>query len=155
MSAALDHWLTRLYRAVGGALFLALCGVLAYGAGDRRRPCCVRSAVLLTPEVAPGGTVRQTRVIAYDADCALRFVGRLQSLGPDGRRVMLPGIAFDGPPWDRDGKPRTTETDIPADFPCGPAMLVDSPSAACNRLQRLVRRQHRPDVVTPFRVTCE
>lgn len=154
MSAVLDRWLTRLYHTVGGSLFLALCAVVAYTAGDWHWPYRVRSADLLTPEVAPGGTLRQTRVIDYGADCALRYLRRLQSAGPDGRRVMLPEVVFDAPPWDRDGRPQTTETPVPADFPCGPAMLVESPSAACNWVQRMLVRQRRPDVATPFRVTC-
>lgn len=154
MSAALDRWLTRLYHAVGGSLFLALCAFVSYTAGDWHGPYRVRSTDLLTPEVAPGGALRQTRVIAYGAECALHVTRRLQSLGADGRRVMLPEIAFDAPPWDRDGRPQTIETEIPADFPCGPAILVESPSAACNWLQRTVVRQRQPDAITPFRVTC-
>ena len=105
MSAALDRWLTRLYHAVGGGLFLGLCAIVSYAAGDRH-------------QVAP------------------------------------PANAVDAPPWDRDGRPRTIETEIPADFPCGPAMPVESPSAACNGFRRTVRPQRRPDAVMPFRVTC-
>ncbi|WP_375454099.1 hypothetical protein [uncultured Methylobacterium sp.] len=47
MSAVLDRWLTRLYHTVGAALFLALCAVGAYTAGDGPRPSRVRSAELL------------------------------------------------------------------------------------------------------------
>ncbi|GJE59747.1 hypothetical protein [Methylobacterium trifolii] len=154
MSAILDRWLTRLYRLIGSALVLAACGFVSYTAGDWHWPYHVLSAELSTPEVAPGGTLRQTRVIRYRAECEIRSERRLQSTGPEGRRVMLPQIAFGTPPWDRDGKPQTTETEVPADFPCGPATIVESPSAACNWVQRILGRQHKADVITPFRVVC-
>lgn len=47
MSAVLDRWLTRLYHTVGAALFLALCAVVSYTAGDGPRPYRVRAAELL------------------------------------------------------------------------------------------------------------
>lgn len=109
MKAALDRWLTRLYHAVGGGLFLAVCAVVSYTAGDWNWPDRVRSAELATPDVPPGAA------------------------RPDRCRAMRPGAARDAPLWDLDGKPRTVRTDIPAEFPCVPAMPVESPSAACDR----------------------
>ena len=154
MSAALDRWLTRLYHAVGGSLFLGLCAIVSYAAGDRHRPDRVGSSVLPASEVAPGGALRQARVIADLAECTLPDARRLHSVGPDRHQVAPPANAGDAPPWDRDGRPRTIETEIPADFPCGPAMPVESPWSACNGFRRTVRPQRRPDAVTPFRVTC-
>lgn len=129
MSAALDRWLTRLYHAVGGSLFLAACACVSYSAGDWPWPDHVRSAERPTPDV-PSGAAR-----------------------PDGCRAMLPGAARDAPPRDPDGTPRTVGTDIPAAFPSGPAMPLESPSADGNRVQRTVRRRRQPDAITPFTAT--
>ena len=168
MSAALDRWLTRLYHAVGGSLFLGLCAIVAYAAGDRHRPDRVRSPELLAPElpapkllapklpapeVAPGGALRPARVIADLAECTLRDMRRLHGAGPDRHRVT-PSFAVDAPPRDRDGRPETIRTEIRGALPCGPALRVEGPSAACIGFPRTGRPQRRPDAVTPFRATC-
>ena len=158
MSAALDRWLTRLYHAVGGSLFLGLCAIVAYAAGDRHRPDRVWSPELLAPklpapEVAPGGALRPARVIADLAECTLRDMRRLHGAGPDRHRVT-PSFAVDAPPRDRDGCPETIRTEIRGALPCGPALRVEGPSAACIGFPRTGRPQRRPDAVTPFRATC-
>ena len=119
MSAALDRWLTRLYHAVGASLFLGLCAIVSYTAGDWHWLDQVRSSELPPPEVSPGGVLGQGRGIVRGADCALQAAHRPPSVGPARRRAMRPDIALDAPPWDRDGRPETVETEASADCLCG------------------------------------
>ncbi|WP_375463367.1 hypothetical protein [uncultured Methylobacterium sp.] len=60
MSAILDRILTRLYRAAGAALFLALCGFVSYTAGSRHHG--TRSAELPTPAVPRSGDTVQNQI---------------------------------------------------------------------------------------------
>lgn len=158
MSARWDRILDRLWLTLGAGVLIL--GTLYLGAvvGVRRWPYTVQDTVVVTPAVAPGGAFRMVRRIAYDEDCALSYGRRLQSLvpGSDGdlRRVVLPDIDSLRPPMDFDGEAWSADTPIPADFPCGPALLIESPSAACNWFQRLFWRQRRPDAVIPFTVAC-
>ncbi len=158
MSARWDRILNRVWLTLCGSLLIL--GTLYLGAvvGIRRWPYAVQDSFVLTPVIPPGGLFRMGRRIAYDDDCELFYDRRLQSLvpGPEGdlRRDVLPAIDFRHPPMDLDGKAWSVDTPIPEGFPCGPALLIDSPSAACNWFQRLFWRQRRPDAVTPFTVAC-
>ncbi|MDP4021399.1 hypothetical protein Q8W71_02085 [Methylobacterium sp. NEAU 140] len=158
MSARWDRILSRLWLAVGGAGLIAATLYLGAVVGVRRWPYTVAETFVDTPTVPPGGVFRMGRRIAYDDACELSYGRRLQSLvpGPRGalRRDVLPDIVFDRPPMDLDGKAWSVDVPVPADFPCGPAILVDSPSAACNWFQRIFWRQRRPDARTPFTVAC-
>lgn len=158
MSARWDRILDRLWLTLGASALIL--GTLYLGAvvGIRRWPYTIEDTFVVTPTVVPGGLFRMGRGITYDDDCALFYGRRLQSLVPgsegDLRRDVLPEIGFRHPPMDLDGKAWSVDTPIPPDFPCGAALLIDSPSAACNWFQRLFWRQRRPDAATPFTVAC-
>lgn len=158
MSARWDRLLDRLWLGLSAAGLIAATLYLGAVVGVRRWPYAVEASFVATSAVAPGGLFRMGRRIAYLDDCELAYGRRLQSLvpGPDGdlRRDVLPEIRFQHPPMDLDRRAWSVDTPVPEDFPCGPAMLVESPSAACNWFQRLFWRQRRPDVATPFTVAC-
>lgn len=158
MSARWDRILDRLWLTLCAAALIL--GTLYLGAvvGVRRRPYAVEGTVVVTPTVAPGGPFRMGRRIAR-ADDRPPFHGRrLQSPAPgsdgDLRRDVLPDLEVRHPPTDLDGRARSIDTPIPADFPRGPAVPVDGPSAVCDGFQRLFRRWRRPDAATPSAVAC-
>lgn len=152
-----DRALGRTVHMVGGILSLCAVAMVAYILGawsrDAPWPYEVRSRKLLTSYVPPGGHVVIERVTDYHEDCNIRYERRVQSMTPGGRRFMLDDQESEHPPWDRSGLPQQIATTIPADFPCGPAYLVESVSVACTVWQRLVARRKKPDVITPFTVT--
>jgi len=87
------------------------------------------------------------RTIDYEDECELNYERLLLSdvPGPRGafRRVNLEDVYFRRPPWELDRKPWYIQEHVPDDFPCGPARIVGSPSAARSSLQRLFWRQRR------------
>lgn len=159
MPAKLDRILTRAYLGLIGLGAVALAFYFGAVVGVRRWPYEVRETVVITGEVAPGGIFRMARVINYQDDCMLHYDRRLQSLVPDARgtlrRDVLPDIDFNRPPFELDNKLQSQAIPIPEDFPCGEAMIVDSPSASCNWFQRIFWPQHRQDAITRFKVICE
>ncbi|GBU19040.1 MULTISPECIES: hypothetical protein [Methylobacterium] len=124
----------------------------------QRWPYEVKETLVFTPVVPAGAAFRMGRVIDYQDDCELNYDRRLQSDTPDAkgdiRREVLPEINFQNPPMDLDGKLWEVSVPIPDDFPCGPARIIDSPTAACNWFRRLFWRQRRSDAVTSFTVLC-
>lgn len=152
-----DRALGRTIHMVGGLLSLFAVAGLAYLLGTWSRdapwPYDVLSRRLVTHEVPAGGKLRIERVVDYHDDCNIRYERRVQSSLPEGRRFIPEDQDFEHPPWDRSGKAQQSSITIPADFPCGPAYLVESVSVACNLYQRLVSRRAKPDVVMPFVVT--
>jgi len=158
MSARLDRILTRLYLTVGGAVVVIFAFHLGAVVGVWRWPYEVLETVVITPSVPPGATFSMTRKIDYQDDCQLEYDRLLLSdaPGPKGalRRDVLPDIAFEHPPWELDGKLWYVIERVPEDFPCGPAKIVDRPSAACNWFQRIFWRQRRADAITRFTVDC-
>lgn len=148
MSARWDRILDRLWLTLGASALIL--GTLYLGAvvGIRRWPHAVEETVAVTPTVPPGGLFRMGRRAAYGEDCALSYGRPLRSPvpGPEGdlRR----------PPMDLDGRAWPVDTPIPADFPRGPAPLIDGPSAACDGFRHLFRPRRRPDAAMPSEVAC-
>lgn len=159
MSTRTDCFLNRLWRhlSVVPVIMLALYAGSLIGA--RRWPYEVKETVVYTQNVPPGGLFRMARVINYQDDCMLHYDRRLQSLVPDSRgalrRDVLPDIDFNRPPFELDNRLQSQVIPIPEDFPCGEAMIVDSPSASCNWFQRIFWPQHRKDAITRFNVQCQ
>jgi len=126
--------------------------------GVRRWPYEVLDTTVITPNVPPGYTLNMARTIDYQDDCELHYDRKMVSdvPGPGGafRREVLPDVNFARPPMELDGRPWYISERVPEDFPCGPARIIDSPSAACNWFQRIFWRQTRADAVTPFTVDC-
>ena len=158
MSPRLDRTLNRIWLTLLG--LAGLVAALAMGTlggtltAQYHWPYTALSRDLMTPSVRPGGKALIRKVIEYHDDCDLRSDIRLQSLLPEGRRVVYDRVELDRTPFYLSGKPQTMEYEVPADFPCGPAMIVESPSAACTWIQRNVRRQKAQDVFTHFEVGC-
>lgn len=152
-----DRALGRVMHMVGGLVSLCAVAAVAYILGTWSRdapwPYEVVGRRLLTQEVRPGGKIRIETVAEYHDDCSIRNERRVQSSLPEGRRFIPEDQDFDHPPWDRSGKAQQTAIQIPDDFPCGPAYLVESVSVACNAYQRLVSRRKKQDVITPFLVS--
>lgn len=153
---AFDRALGRTTHMVGGIMSLFAVAAVAYALGTWSRespwPYEVIARRLLTQEVRPGGKIRTETIVEYHDDCSLRNERRVQSSLPEGRRYIPEDIDSEHPPWDRSGKSQQTAIQIPDDFPCGPAYLVESVSVACNAYQRLVSRRKKQDVITPFLV---
>lgn len=159
MSSRLHCFLNRIWATLSGAAVILVALYAGALIGGRRWPYEVKRTIIYTPEVPPGGVFRMARVINYQDDCMLHYDRRLQSVDPDGRgalrRDVLPDIDFNRPPFELDNKLQSQIVPIPVDFPCGKAMLVDSPSASCNWFQRIFWPQHRNDAVTEFTVSCQ
>jgi hypothetical protein len=156
MESRVSRWLDRLY---GTAVRLVAGMAIAYlglTIGVRKWPYVVQETQVFTPTVAPGGVMKMARRIDYRGDCSIHYDRLIMSLKPDDRgalrREILPAIHFNDPPWELDGILWDTTVDVPADFPCGPAQVVDSPSAWCNWFQRIVWPQYRDDAKTRFTV---
>jgi hypothetical protein len=158
MSARMDRILTRLYLTVVGVLSVGFAFYLGAVVGVRRWPYEVQKTVIITPNVPPGATFYMARQIDYQDDCQISYDRLMLSdvPGPKGaiRREVLPDINFEHPPWELDTKLWYISEKVPDDFPCGPARIVDRPSAACNWFQRIFWRQRRADAITPFAVDC-
>ena len=158
MSARLDRILTRLWLTAAGLVLVVFGAYLGATVGVRRWPYEVQQTIVLTPQVSRGGIFSMARKIDYQDDCQLSYDRLMLSdaTGPGGavRRDVLQSIDFEHPPWDLDGRLWYVTERVPEDFPCGPAQIVDRPSAACNWFQRLFRRQRRADAVTWFTVDC-
>jgi hypothetical protein len=152
ISRALDRAYGTATRVILG-MFVIYIGLTV---GIRRWPYVVQETVVITPSVAPGGVMRMARRIDYRSDCTIHYGRMLMSLVRDEkgalRRQDLAQVHFEDPPWELDGVLQETKVDVPADFPCGPAQVVDSPSAWCNWFQRLVWPQVRDDALTRFTV---
>lgn len=150
-----DRWLNRTLHMASGVLFLCVASFLSFTAGDWRWPYDTVHRELMTPEVQPGGYLIMRRVIHYHEgdDCDILYERRIQSEADGGRRHMAPDISFEHPPWDMNDKPQEQAVEIPHNFPCGSAYLVESVSAACTWVQRIIRRQRKDDIRTPFNVT--
>lgn len=165
MSARIDallHWLWQ-------SLILGIVGIVCMGAGvrfnkalvgDQTWPYRVKQTIVYTPEVPRGGTFRYARDIDYFRDCALYYDRAMLSLVPDEhgalRRNKLDTIKFERPPLYVDDRLQSQDIPVPADFPCGPAMIIDSPYAYCNRYQRWFNDPlTRKDAITRFEVSCQ
>jgi hypothetical protein len=118
-------------------------------------PYEVLSRKILTGAVEPGGYLIQERIVDYHEDCDIRYERRVQSSGASGRRFIPDDQFFEHPPWDRSGKPQQSSIQIPENFPCGPAYLVETVSVACNWYERTVKRRKKPDIISPFAVACQ
>jgi hypothetical protein len=159
LSTRLHCILNRLWAAVFFLPVVLLAVYFGSLLGARRWPYEVKQTIVYTADVPPGGVFRMARVINYQDDCALHYDRRLQSLEPDTkgalRRDVLPDIDFSRPPFELDNKLQSQAITIPDDFPCGKAVLVDSPTASCNWFQRIFWPQHRKDAITSFNVACQ
>jgi hypothetical protein len=158
MSSRINRMLNRCWIASGGACLVLFALYLGMVAGARRWPYEVLNTTIITPNAPPGSNFYMARTIDYQDECELNYERLLLSdvPGPKGafRRVNLEDVYFRTPPWELDRKPWYIQEHIPDDFPCGPARIVDSPSAACNWFQRLFWRQRREDAITRFTVDC-
>lgn len=133
------------------------CVAVAYDAltsSDSEWPYDVSERRLVTPEVPPGGYLMMRRVIDYHDDCQIRYERRIQSQAPNGRRFIPQDVDFEHPPWDRSGKPQEFSIQLPGNFTCGPAYLVETVTVACTWAERVVKRRRKPDIITPFTVSC-
>ncbi len=121
----------------------------------------VNKTIVYTPDVVPGRPFRYARDIDYlNDDCTLYYDRTLLSLTPDERgayrRLKLDSLEFKRPPLFVDNKLQSQDIPIPADFPCGPAVMIDSPYAYCTRYQRLFNDpMRRADALTKFNVSCQ
>jgi hypothetical protein len=154
---AWDQWKERGY---GIALFI-LAVYVGLLLGDRRWPYPDPQTTVYTPVVDRGGDFEMGRRLNYlIEDCALKY-NRLMLSAPDPtkggaiRRIDLEPKSFESSPDELNGKLWYIKETVPKDFPCGPAKLVDSPSAACGWFQRTFWWQSRRDAVTNFMVRCE
>ncbi len=153
-----NRWLVRALHTIGGLIFLALAGLISYGAGTLAAvepwPYDVRLRKLMTEQVEPGGDLIIRRLIDYHDDCEIRYERRVQSSTGDGRRFIPEDQIFEHPLWDMSGKPQESAITLPSNFPCGPAYLVESVSVACTWYERAIQRRKKPDIITPFNVVC-
>lgn len=158
MSTRLHCLLNRFWTSLGGLCIIAMALYAGALLGSRRWPYEVKKTIVYTKSVPPGGIFRMARVINYQDDCMLHYDRRLQSLTPDARgalrRDVLPDIDFNRPPFELDNRLQSQAIPIPEDFPCGDAVIVDSPSASCNWFQRIFWPQRRRDAITKFHVQC-
>lgn len=158
MSSRVDRLLTRVYLGVFAAVAVVAAFYLGGVVGVRRWPYEVLTTIVQSPHVPPGGTFAMARKIDYQDDCQLGYDRLMLSdaTGPDGaiRRDVLQEINFEHPPWELDNKLWYITEKVPEDFPCGPARIVDRPTAACNWFQRIFWRQRRADAITRFNVDC-
>ena len=158
MSARLDRILNRLWLTLSGAVVVACAFYLGAIVGVRRWPYEVVQTIVITSHVPPGSTFSMARQIDYQDDCQISYDRLMLSdaTGPKGAvaRVGLPDVNFEHPPWELDNRLFYITETVPEDFPCGPARIVDRPSAACNWFQRIFWRQRRADAITPFMVDC-
>lgn len=158
------HWLWRVLTICMVAIFSAGLGVrfnkLIVGE-DVPWPYRVKRTVVYTPDVPPGRNFRYARDIDYfNDDCSIFYDRALLSLVPDEkgafRRVKLDTLIFQRPPLFVGNKLQSQDIPIPSDFPCGPAVMIDSPYAYCTRYQRLFSDpMRRADALTNFNVTCQ
>lgn len=158
MSARLNRLLNRLWITAVGGVAVLFAFYLGAVAGVRRWPYEVLNTTVITPNVPPGSIFYMARTIDYQDDCELHYDRLMVSdvPGPKGafRRDVLPDINFRTPPMELDGQPWNISERVPEDFPCGPAKIIDSPTAACNWFQRIFWWQRRTDAVTRFNVDC-
>lgn len=148
-----DRWMGRIvgFVQIGFVVYVALW--LSLSAGDHHWPYDVMERRLLTPTVEPGDSLVMRRVIDYhDVDCWRQYDRRAVSKTGDGRMYRFAPVVEQRLPGELSGKPQSWSEDLPLDFPCGPAYLVETITAACTWWQRNVRRLHKPDVITPFEV---
>jgi hypothetical protein len=144
-------------KGVALLLFAVYVGLLF---GDRRWPYPDPHTIIFTPTVYRDSDFEMGRKITYLDDCALRYT-RMMLSAPDPakqgaiRRIDLETKSFDSTPDEINGQLWYIKEHVPADFPCGPAKIVDSPSAACGWFQKNFWWQTRKDAVTPFVVRCE
>lgn len=121
-------------------------------------PYDVLARRIVADQVEPGGPLGMQRLIDYhQEDCWRQYDRRVVSRvkdGPTAGTVFRPmPIVEQKLPIDLSGKWQTWSEDLPKEFPCGPAYLVESVTAACSWWQRNVRLLRKPDIITPFTVT--
>lgn len=157
------NWSLRVRHYVGCGVFFILCALtgaltsMAVTSWQQldRWPYTVVKREIATPKVEPGGFLTMKRLIEYhEEDCDLRYERRVQSQDPTGRRFEPEDDYSEHLRVDMGGKWQSWSVQLPENFPCGPAYLVESVSTACNEWQRRVRRLRKPDIITPFTVSC-
>lgn len=147
--------LLMLGHIAGAALFLLLCPIAAFQAGDWHWPYIVQSIDVAPDPVPRGGTLSVYATRVYLDNCDLSFARRIESVSqPSESPTVLP-TEHVATPWRFNGRAQTLNIAIPRDFPCGSAQLRTSPSAACNWLQAHLLRQSQRDALTPFEISCE
>lgn len=161
--------LDALAHVLGRVLCYSIVGIVCLGIGVRFNkfltsepewPYRVKETKVYTPDVLPGGIFRYARDIDYfNNDCTLYYDRILVSLTPDEkgalRRFKLDSLEFKKPPTIVDDRLQSQDIPVPAEFPCGPTVMIDSPYAYCTRYQRLFNDpMRRKDAITKFNVTC-
>lgn len=158
-----DRWLDRACHALAGLLFLVICGAVSYAAGTLAAPqdwpYDVIDREIVSDQVPPGGDIAMRRRIDYhQEDCwrqyDRRVVSQVQDGPQPGRVERFDPIIEQRLPVDLSGKWQTWAAPLPVDFPCGRARLIESVSAACTWWQQNIRLLRKPDIITPFTVTC-
>lgn len=148
---------------VKGIALLCLAVYIGLLLGDRRWPYPDPQTIIFTPSVYRGTNFEMGRKINYlegSEDCALKYT-RMMLSAPDPakqgaiRRIDLEPKSFDSAPDEINNRLWYIKEFVPPDFPCGPAKIVDSPSAACGWFQKNFWWQTRKDTITPFTVRCE
>lgn len=149
----------------GLTLGAILFGILASTAVDAIRhpqvdwPYDVVKREIVDDTIDPGGVIGMRRLIDYhEEDCwrqyDRRIVSRVQTGDEPGRLERFDAVVDQKLPVDLSGKWQTWSTPLPRDFPCGPAYLVETVSAACTWWQKHVKMLRKPDIITPFTVAC-
>ena len=158
-------WLGRIRVTwnMAGAAALILLGIpigLALGFYTQdwgQWPYDVIERHIVKAEVEPGGMLAMQRLIDYHReDCWRQYDRRVVSRVKTGTRagfVFRPEPVIEQSlPVDLSNKWQTWSVRLPTDFPCGPAYLVETVTAACTWWQINVRHLHKPDIITPFEV---
>ena len=157
-----DRGLGRTCHSLGACLLLCLALSMGYGAGraaDDDWPYDVTDRQLGSDQIEPGNDITMKRKIEYhEEECwrqyDRRIVSRSQHGEQPGRVERFPSVEEQKLPLDLSGKWQTWAATVPQDFPCGPAYLAETVTAACTWWQRNVRPLRKPDIISPFNVTC-
>lgn len=158
-----DRWLDRACHLLGGLLFLMICGAVSYAAGSLALPTewpyDVIKREIVHGVIEPGGEIGMRRLIDYhQEDCwrqyERRAVSRVQSGDKPGMVYKFSSDPEQKLPVYLSGEWQTWTDKLPEDFTCGPAYLAETVTAACTFWQRHIRLLRKPDIITPFTVSC-
>lgn len=152
-------WRLRVPLIIFGATILGAVAASVTNAmiKEPQWPYDVLERRIVSEHVEPGGPLGMQRRIDYhQEDCWRQYDRRVVSRikdGPTAGTVFRPmPIVEQKLPIDLSGKWQTWTVDLPAEFPCGGAYLVESVTAACSTWQRWFRLLRKPDIITPFTV---
>ncbi|MCJ2088349.1 hypothetical protein MKK88_20510 [Methylobacterium sp. E-005] len=153
MMFRLSRRLLMIAHIAGAVLFLLLCPVVAFQAGDWHWPYVVQSVDVAPDPVPRGGTLSILATRVYLDNCDLTFARQIESVSQPNEQPTVLKTETIATPWRFNGRAQTLNVAIPRDFPCGSAQIRTSPSAACNWLQGYLPQRQR-DALTPFEVAC-